>query len=221
VASLTPADRVVRRVLGVAVAVAVALTGCSTASVDGEGGPPAEPAATGALVVRTEAGSKAAYAPSHSPYFYTQGFLICREGGSSEVAPVLRSVSFNTRLKPLEVQPVIRRIPEEADRDGPPGGWSPILDALGKPGAFEDTPVRGDFSYDFDGTRVTESCADASESWSAKMELEIVMNVPKEGADIDGFTISYDIGDKSHEVHVPWRMVGCGTETDREMCGLG
>lgn len=145
-------------------------------------------------------------------------FLICHDnGGPADDVPVLRSVSDNTKLEPLEVKPVIRTIPEESQRKGPPDGWTPILDALGRPGAF-DTPVRGFFSYDFDGTEVTATCEDADESGSAKMELEIVMKVAKQGADIDGFTIIYDMGGESHRLHVPWRMVGCGSETDPGMC---
>lgn len=196
------------------------MSGCTTGPED-EGGPTHEPAAAGALVVLTEPGSKGAYAPSKAPYYYTQGFLICRDDSApADAVPVLRSVSFNTKVEPLDVKPVIRRIPEESERTGPPDGWTPILDAIGKPGSF-DTPVLGDFSDDVEGTEVTASCNDAAESGSAKMELEVVMKVPKTGADIDGFTITYDVDDQSHEVHVPWRMFGCGTKIDRELCSQG
>ena len=203
-----------------AVGLAVLLSGC-TAGPDADGEPSREPSADGALVVLTEPGSKGAYAPSKTPYYYTQGFLICRDDSApADAVPVLRSVSFNTEVEPLDVKPVIRRIPEERERTGPPDGWTPNLDAIGKPGSF-DTPVLGDFSDDFDGTEVTVSCGEAAESGSAKMELEVVMKVPKAGADIDGFTIRYDVDDQRHEVHVPWRIFGCGTKIDRELCSPG
>ena len=205
--------------LAVTIGFAMALSGCTTDS-PGDDESPAEPAFDGALVVLTEAGSQSVNAPARSPYYYTHGFLICRDGAASgDEVPVLRSVTYNETLKPLDVQPVIRRIPKAAERKPPGEGWTPIMGLLGKPGAFDNFVVRGEFSDDFDGTKVTASCDDAQESDSAKMELDVVMKVPKAGSDIDGFTISYDIGSETHKVRVPWRMVGCGTEADREMCG--
>lgn len=196
-----------------------ALSACTSESpVGGDGSPTGDSAPEGSLVVLTESGSHAAYAPKRSPYYYTHGFLICRDGGSGDEPLFLRSVSYNVNLQPLEVKPAIRRIPEEIDRRGPDSEWTPILGLLGRPGAFDNWTVRGDFSYDFDGTEVTASCEDASEFDSAKMELEIVMKVPKAGADIDGFTITYEVNGEDYDVHVPWRLTGCGSEVDPEIC---
>lgn len=190
---------------------------CSVDHAYGGDVPSGEPAFDGALVVLTGSGAKGLDPPPRAPYYYTQGFLLCRDGHSSDPAPVLRSVAYDVNVEPLEIRPIIRRIPDGGQRKGVPGVWTPIIDMVGRPGdvGFE---ARGDFSTDFDGTRVTLPCDESNDPESELMELDIVMKVPREGADIDGFTITYEIDGDEHDLHVPWRMIGCGTEVGREWC---
>jgi hypothetical protein len=191
---------------------ALALSGCGRNAGLGAG-------ADDALVVLTDAGSKVMYAPKRRPYFFTHGFVICRKGGVHGERPILRSISFNVKLKPLKVVPTIRRIPPAAGRTtGAREDWAPIGGLLGRPGDFDNWTVRGDYSSKFDGTKVTTRCDDSSDPNGALMELEIVMKVPPAGSDIDGFTISYEIRGVAHRLLVPWRMVGCGPKVDRELC---
>lgn len=92
------------------------------------------------------------------------------------------------------------------------------LSASVQPGAFSDGRVRGIYAREFPGTVVAPSC-DARRDPSAEfMELQIVMKVSAAGSDVNGFTIDYRVGDDSYTLDVPWRMVGCGSKVDPEMC---
>lgn len=47
------------------------------------------------------------------------------------------------------------------------------------------------------------------------------MKVGARGSDVTGFTISYEADGQPYELVVPWRMVGCGSDADPEMCSEG
>ena len=209
-AAPTPA-RAVAVTLLLAVAVTL-LAGCFSTTPGSD-----RSAEAGHLSASTLPGAKYVWRPRRAPFFVTHGFVLCRDGEGHDTDLTLDRVAFTARLEPLEAWPVVRTVPAAAHRDGAPGDWAPIGSTYGRPGAFADA-VRGLFTEDIRGTRVDETCAGADDPDDARTELDIVVHVPAEGSDIDGFTIYYRIDGRSYELAVPWRMVGCGSRTRMPEC---
>lgn len=183
-------------------------------------GRPTPPGEGGPLSASVVPGMKAVYAPRRTPYYFTHGsFILCsQEEDRDAPRPVLKGIDFNIRTAPLTIDPVLREVPVKSERRGPPFDWSPIGGVIGRPGNFPGFKVRGEFSTHFAGTKVEESCSDRTDPDAGFLELEIVMKVGKAGADVNGFTIRYEFGSQQHELLVPWRMVGCGSEVARRLC---
>lgn len=194
----------------IAAAALLALTGCSPSGGSHH---------AGALSATTDTGSTSVFAPKHSPYTYTEGsFLLCRtsEAGSGELR--LTGLTYDERLKPISITPMLRTIPPASQRTGRAEDWEPIGSAIGRPGAFHGLPTTGSYSTKIAGTAVRPTCQHPSDPKAAQLELQLVIRVPEAGSDITSFDIHYTVDGDEQVLPVHWRMVGCGKRTPRSMC---
>lgn len=203
------------RAVWLTIALVVATASCDSRDSDTSNGEDV----VGSLSVPVAPGMKAVYAPRHVPYYYTHGsFVLCNSGTEGSESPVLEAIEFNTTVPPLAISTVIRSVPPKSQRRGSPFDWSPLGGVLGRPGHFPGFKLRGKLSAEFQGTRISNSCAEREDLSAGFTELLVVMKVGGSGSDVDGFTISYSAAGRSEEVAVPWRMVGCGSEIARKLC---
>lgn len=117
--------------LVVAIAGLLVVSGCVTDAGNGK-----QVSMSGPLSASVSPGASSVFAPTHVPYYYTQGlFILCLERDEAAADVVLQDIKFDIALKPLEIYPVLRAVPPRSERAGAPDKWAPIVALLGRRGS--------------------------------------------------------------------------------------
>ncbi|TIC80189.1 hypothetical protein [Nocardioides sp. GY 10127] len=110
--------------------------------------------------------------------------------------------------------------------------FTPVAFGLGAPPSFDQpySSMRpaGDYTDDVSAVTVDESCTQVHRAASALASGdvpthgydELMISVPSthRGADVRGFSISYEADGRSYDVRVPWTMVVCDAKGTRRHC---
>lgn len=191
------------------VAVMVSSGGCSSTS---SGDVTTHEDGSGPLSAQTGSGGTSIKAPEEPTWSGTFGSaLLCTTTGK----PItLKSVSYQVKVTPLELTPVIRTGDEATDDEGTPG---PIISMLGtpdRPNAPEDRLV-GRFTETIEGLQVRQDCEQDDNSFT---ELLTVMKVGPDGGSLDRTNIRYRSDGKDYQLRVDWELAACGDKVAREWC---
>ncbi|MBB1242269.1 hypothetical protein GL263_01565 [Streptomyces durbertensis] len=178
----------------------------------------------GFLSARSAGGGVAMHAPEHTPWYGSFGaFELCVRKPATRV--VLRDITYEADVEPLEVTPYIRTVRDEETVLSEDGSRSEettqFFSRLGGPPAFDhDRTLAGTFSRKINGQVITRRCLDKPDQRKGYTELVFVMKFGAEGGHVPRAAINYTTHTGDYTLNLNWAMSGCGSAIPTPGSGL-